>query len=122
MANDNKHGDKNAGESKKVLMEDVPQPLDKDYAHYPPTTTEQVIKPLTKELQKTEVPNTGNNTGTAKANAPALPQQGNGIASKGGKIVNDSKKIVNSTDESYSDGSGGAFEATEQVMDWLSIT
>ncbi len=117
MADDKKHNDKNAEHSKKVSTEDVPQPLDKDYAHYPPTTTEQVIKPLTKELKKTETPNSGNNTGATKATSTSTQQQGNGIESKGEKIVNDSKKIVNTTDESYSDGSGGAFEATEQVND-----
>jgi hypothetical protein len=115
MADNNKHHNKHSENN--ISVEDVPQPLDKDYAHYPPTTTEQVIKPLTKELKKSEEPNTGNNIGTGKSNAASPQQQSNGIESKGEKIVNDSKKIVNSTDESYSDGSGGAFEATEQVND-----
>lgn len=81
----------------------------KDYAHYPPTATEQVKPPAHKDAAKKEddAPNppaqTINNSAEEKKDAE--------------RAVNGSRKIVDGVDESYSDGSGGGFEATEQVND-----
>jgi len=81
----------------------------KDYAHYPPTATEQVKPPAHKHGDKKE---------DAAPNPPAQLTN-NSVAEKkdAEKSVNGSRKIVDGVDESYSDGSGGGFEATEQVND-----
>ncbi len=47
----------------------------------------------------------------------SLPSPENDTTKEKGKAINGSRKIVNEVDESYSDGSGGGFEATEQVTD-----
>ncbi len=81
-------------------------PLQKDYAHYPPAPVEQVKPPAHKQDDKADAPE------TTIVQQPAKASTG-----KQEKTVNGSDKIVNSVDESYSDGSGGGFEATEQVND-----
>jgi len=81
----------------------------KDYAHYPPTAAEQVKPPAHKhgDKKKDAAPN------------PPVQSTNDGAAEKkdAERSVNGSRKIVNNVDESYSDGSGGGFEATEQVND-----
>ena len=86
-------------------------PLQKDYAHYPPAPTEQV-KPHAHKQDD-------DHNGDKNANEKIVVQQPAKTTSGGAgdKTVNNSNKIVNSVDESYSDGSGGGFEATEQVND-----
>ncbi len=79
----------------------------KDYAHYPPASPEQV-KPHAHKKDKD----------STQKNADYDPQTDEQASSKDAeKFLNGSRKIVNSIDESYSDGSGGGFEATEQVND-----
>ncbi|HWB24671.1 MAG TPA: hypothetical protein VG738_04285 [Chitinophagaceae bacterium] len=76
----------------------------KDYAHYPPAPAKQVKPAADKNTKNDKV----NNNST-----PIAPVQEKKTGDE--KILNGSRKIVNETDESYSDGSGGGFEATEQV-------
>jgi len=81
-------------------------PLQKDFAHYPPAPIEQV-KPHARKQNKEDEAEKVIIEQPAKTTVPVEKQ----------KTVNGSKKIVNEVDESYSDGSGGGFEATEQVAD-----
>lgn len=80
-------------------------PLEKDYAHYPPAPIEQVKPHAHKTVEKDEAPE------------QVIVQQPvkTPVSGEQEKTLNGSNKIVNSVDESYSDGSGGGFEATEQV-------
>jgi len=80
----------------------------KDYAHYPPAPAEQVKPPT----HKNHAADKGNDADNAPetSTSPAVKRDNE-------KALNGSRKIVNSVDESYSDGSGGGFEATEQVND-----
>ena len=92
--------EKQAGKNKEV-------PLQKDFAHYPPASTKQVKphahkKVIKQDAKDIENPQAAKTTFTDNENE---------------KAVNGSRKIVNNVDESYSDGSGGGFEATEQVND-----
>jgi len=80
----------------------------KDYAHYPPASAEQV-KPAAHK-------NHAADKGGKVDNVVVRPINTNGKKTTE-KVVNESDKIVNAVDESYSDGSGGGFEATEQVND-----
>jgi len=89
----------------KAIKNDEVLNADKDYAHYPPTPTKIVTKHLTKKLKESEKPVVGNN----------VQDNGDSIVSGDAKIVNGSRKIVNS--DNWSDGSGSAFEATEQVLE-----
>jgi len=81
-------------------------PLQKDFAHYPPAPIEQV-KPHAHSQDKEDEVEKVIIEQPAKTTVPVEKQ----------KTVNGSQKIVNEVDESYSDGSGGGFEATEQVTD-----
>ena len=78
----------------------------KDYAHYPPAAAEQVKPPAHK--------NHAADKGDDSDNPPATSTVG-ATNKEAAKALNGSSKIVNEVDESYSDGSGGGFEATEQV-------
>ena len=90
--------EKQAGKNKEV-------PLQKDFAHYPPASTKQVKPHAHKKDKKEDDENT----------AETQPGNATITGNENEKAVNGSRKIVNSVDESYSDGSGGGFEATEQV-------
>lgn len=81
----------------------------KDYAHYPPVAAEQVKPPAHKQQSEKE---------PAAPNPPAQSINNSAAEKKEAeKSLNGSRKIVDGVDESYSDGSGGGFEATEQVND-----
>lgn len=98
---------KSAGHETSQINNDDKQA--KDYAHYPPASAEQVKPPAHKDGSKQE------------NDAPTPPAQSsnNTVAERkdAEKALNGSRKIVDGVDESYSDGSGGGFEATEQVND-----
>ena len=100
MKKDTKENNGKAGDKNKV------EPLKKDFAHYPPAPVEQV-KPHAHNQGKDDEVDKVIIEQPAKAAVPVEKQ----------KTVNGSQKIVNEVDESYSDGSGGGFEATEQVTD-----
>lgn len=81
----------------------------KDYAHYPPTATEQVKPPAHHNTAADKGDDSDNPPVTS--NAGTMPKSNKDTEN----ALNGSNKIVNSVDETYSDGSGGGFEATEQV-------
>ena len=82
----------------------------KDYAHYPPASAEQV-KPHAHKKHK------DGKDADAATGQTVTTTAGQAATADAEKSLNGSNKIVNSVDEAYSDGSGGGFEATEQVND-----
>jgi len=111
--NDNVPND-DRGENKTSLHQQT-TPLDKDYAQYPPTPTKQVVKHLTKKLKETETAATGNIRYAGTDTSSSLVTEDNTITNCDTRVVNESQRVVNGNEEIQSVGSGGAFEATEQV-------
>ena len=64
-------------------------PLDKDYAHFPPVPTKQIIKHLTKKLKKTENPNSGNNRGAGTDVSSSFEAEANDACSTPARSFDD---------------------------------
>jgi hypothetical protein len=103
----------------KKLKEDPVRntPLEKDFAHYPPTSTKQVIKQDNHSAKQFAESSAQNENAGPKNTDIVNSQTINTPANTDAKIVNESNKIVNGENDIYANGSGGAFEATEQVND-----